>query len=50
MQSVSEWNFVIAAYGLTWFVLATYAVYLMRRRAHAERTLARETRGDEWHR
>jgi hypothetical protein len=45
---MSEWNFVIAAYGLTWFVLSTYAVYLLRRRTLAERTLTRETREDGW--
>jgi CcmD family protein len=45
---MSEWNFVIAAYGLTWFVLSTYVVYLMRRRTQAERALVRETREDGW--
>ncbi len=30
---MSEWNFIIAAYGVTWAVLAGYAVYLRRRAA-----------------
>ncbi len=28
---MSEWNFIIAAYALTWLVLAGYLVYLNER-------------------
>ena len=27
---MSEWSFVIAAYGVTWTVIGAYAVYLAR--------------------
>lgn len=34
---MSEWAYIGAAYGLTWATLATYGVYLVRRRARAMR-------------
>ncbi len=36
----NNWDFVGAAYGLTWIVLAGYTLYLVRRR-HAVEELAR---------
>lgn len=41
---MSEWNYVAAAYGLTWVVLAGYAVYLMRRVRRARNRLDLVTR------
>ena len=44
-----NWNFVIAAYGVSWLVLATYALYVHRRirraRAMYERTMPSTGRG-----
>lgn len=36
---MSEWNYVWAAYGLTWFVFAGYSVYLTQRVRQARRRL-----------
>ena len=33
---MSEWNYIIAAYVLTWVVLAAFALYVRRRVARAE--------------
>jgi CcmD family protein len=35
---MSEWNFIVAAYGLTWLVLAGYSIYLLKRHARARRS------------
>lgn len=32
---MSNWNFVIAAYAVTWIVIGAYALSVMRRRAAA---------------
>ena len=44
-----NWNFVIAAYSVSWLVLAGYALYVQRRlrsaRAMYERTTASTGRG-----
>lgn len=37
---MSEWGYVIAAYGLTWVVLAGYAAYLRVRSRRARETFA----------
>lgn len=37
---MSEWNFVGAAYGLTWVVLAAYWRYTVARARRAERAVA----------
>jgi hypothetical protein len=44
---VGEWNFVWAAYALTWAVLTAYAVYVTRRafRAQAAARLTTKERG-----
>jgi Heme exporter protein D (CcmD) len=46
---MSDWNwrFVIAAYCLTWAVLAGYAFYLWRRERHALAALSRLPRSGE---
>ena len=36
---MSNWFFVGLAYGVTYFVLVGFAVYLVRRRAHAKDAL-----------
>ena len=36
---MSNWFFVGLAYGVTYFVLAGYAVYLVRRRVNAKESL-----------
>ena len=36
---MAEWTYVRVAYGLTWIVLAVYAVYLLRRQAKARARL-----------
>jgi hypothetical protein len=33
---MSEWNYIIAAYVLTWVVLGAFALYVRRRVARAE--------------
>jgi CcmD family protein len=33
---MSNWGYVGLAYGITYFVLGAYTLYLMRRRARAE--------------
>jgi hypothetical protein len=38
---MSDWTFVLAAYSLTWAVLAAYAVYAVRRARRAERNFNR---------
>lgn len=38
----SNWDFVGAAYGLTWIVLAAYTLYLFRRRRGAEELARKE--------
>jgi len=30
-RAVSDWPWVIASYGLTWFVLGFYALWILRR-------------------
>ncbi len=37
---MSEWTFVVAAYGLTWAVVIGYGAYLARRMRHARRAAA----------
>jgi hypothetical protein len=37
---MSEWDFVVASYGLTWATVATYAAYLWLRARRAEQALA----------
>ena len=37
---MSDWIFIIAAYGLTWITLAAYGAYVGRRASRAERALA----------
>ena len=36
-MSDSNWNFIVAAYALTWVTLAGFAVYVWRRARRAER-------------
>jgi hypothetical protein len=36
---MSEWNFVAAAYGLTWLGLASFGIYLAKRWQRAGRRL-----------
>jgi CcmD family protein len=31
VQPVSEWNYIVAAYTLTWIAIAGYAIHLARR-------------------
>ncbi|HEX6939573.1 MAG TPA: hypothetical protein VF158_09180 [Longimicrobiales bacterium] len=38
---MSEWGYVVAAYGLTWAVLAAYVLYLRGRIRRARRVLER---------
>ncbi len=38
---MSEWSYVVAAYGLTWLVLAGYAAYVHGRVRRARRLLER---------
>jgi CcmD family protein len=38
---VSEWNYIVGAYALTWIALAGYAVLLATRLRRAARELAR---------
>ena len=33
---MNQWSYVIAAYALTWVVLAAYAIYVWRRSREAE--------------
>ena len=42
----NEWNFVIAAYALTWVVLAGYALHLRRTVRRARSAYDRATRRD----
>ncbi|MBI4408186.1 MAG: hypothetical protein HY561_00665 [Gemmatimonadetes bacterium] len=37
---MSEWGYVVAAFGLTWLVLLAYAAYLWRRIRRADALLA----------
>ena len=46
---MSEWPYVIAAYGLTWIVLGGYSVYLHVRAARARRALDEERLRPEGH-
>ena len=39
---MSNWFYVGLAYGITYFVLAGYALYLIRRRSRAEHALRAE--------
>ena len=41
---MSDWTFVIAAYSLTWVVLAAYAAYTLGRARRAERDFDRTDR------
>ncbi|MGH7507675.1 MAG: CcmD family protein [Longimicrobiales bacterium] len=34
---MSEWNYIVAAYTLTWIVLAAYGIHVARRARRAER-------------
>jgi len=38
---MSEWNYVIGAFGLTWAVLAGYAFFLNARLVRARRAMQR---------
>lgn len=42
---MSEWNYIIAAYALTWIALVGYAVHLARRLRQAADDLARDGAG-----
>jgi heme exporter protein CcmD len=44
---MSNWYYVGLAYGITYFVLAGYAVYLIRRRARAQHALETELHRQE---
>lgn len=44
---MSEWNFVGAAYGLTWVIFVGYAIYLSGKVRRAERRLERSQRYSE---
>lgn len=44
---MSEWNFVVAAYGVTWLVLAGYVAYVHGRIRRARRRLERAAGGAE---
>lgn len=44
---MSEWFYIRLALGLTWAVLAGYALLLHRRRVAAERALSEAVGGDE---
>lgn len=39
---MSNWYYVGLAYGVTYFTLTAYAIYLVRRRARAEHALQAE--------
>jgi len=41
---MSEWPYIIAAYGVSWFVLVSFAFYLMAR----DRRARRAARGESW--
>jgi len=43
---LSEWNFIIGAYALTWLGLLGYAVYLARRIGRAAAALNANESGD----
>lgn len=43
----SNWTYVGMAYGVTYFVLLGYAVYLIRRRARAQEALHAELHREE---
>ena len=36
---MSEWTYIGLSYGLTWVVLAGYAVYLLQKRSRAREAL-----------
>ena len=40
---MGNWGYVGLAYGLTYFVLGAYTLYLMRRRARAEESTRADT-------
>jgi CcmD family protein len=44
---MSEWNYVGAAYGLTWLVFAGYSLYLVARTRRARARLEHLTSFDE---
>jgi len=44
---MSEWGWVLGAFGLTWAVLIAYAIYLNVRLDRARRTFARATEMEE---
>lgn len=44
---MTGWSYVIAAYALTWIVLAGYVLHLGRRRRHADRLVAALRPGGE---
>ena len=44
---MSEWNYIVAAYALTWVALIVYAVQLARRMRRAARDLTTATNGTE---
>lgn len=44
---MSNWGYVSLAYGVTYFILIAYTVYLMRRRSAAHEALASETQRTE---
>ncbi|MBI4408854.1 MAG: CcmD family protein [Gemmatimonadetes bacterium] len=44
---MSEWRFIVAAYGLTWVVLVAYAIRLQVRLRRLERQLGANGNGAE---
>jgi hypothetical protein len=40
-----EWNYIVAAYAVTWVVILGYGGYALRRVAEARRALARTEEG-----
>lgn len=44
---MSEWNYIIASYALTWITLVGYSAYLHVRLRRAASTLASELEGTE---
>lgn len=44
---MSEWNYVVAAFGLTWLVFAGYTLYLSGRVRRAERLIESAARSAE---
>lgn len=45
-DTMNEWAFIGAAYGLSWLVLSGYAVYLYRRHGSARESFRRTARSE----